>query len=365
MDHNRTTARPDPVVQQYLRRCLATAYVPATADEVDSADRWEVERRNLADQMEELAGADAAGRLDAVLEDHGHTLGRTVVAVVGEDGVKTWGSGADLPAGVMPGPLPALGRYLQARQAWIPHAVVLLDRVGADIELVEDRDESDLTVIGGATSHITKSNPGGWSQRRFQQRAEEHWRDNAAKVADQLVPAIEQGGIDLLLVAGDDDARVVLQEVLPDHVADRIVTLDTGGRADDGSEAHLQEAVDAAVRQAASDRRRQAADGVMAAVGQGHGAVGRDDVLYTLMQHRADRVLLHLDTVGDVTAHLGDEPSQVAGDSAVLHTLDLPATRVPLTDAVLSGCAATGAAVVLVDEPLEGLVDGLAASLRG
>jgi hypothetical protein len=54
-----------------------------------------------------------------------------------------------------------------------------------------------VTTVGEATGDdpmLRKSNPGGWSQRRYQQRAENLWEENAKAVADQVAGLVDEIG---------------------------------------------------------------------------------------------------------------------------------------------------------------------------
>lgn len=365
MGMTNTTTSADAVLSRYLSPALATAYVPSPSGMPDPTERLALELRNLTGDLEGVVDEEDAGRLVEAMTSRGHQPGRTLVGVLGPDDVDVWSTSAELQAAIAPGPVPDLAPLLAARQAWIPHAVVLVDRVGADVEIVEAQDSSKEVSVDGATSHITKVNPGGWSQRRFQQRAEEHWQDNAQLVAERLSREVDRTGLDLIVVTGDKTAFTVLEEVLPPRLQDMVLYIDAGGRSADGSEEQVEEAVDQAVRQEASKRREAQRQQVSEAIGQGVGAVGRDEVLAALFERRVDTLVVHQPDTEGLHAHIGPQPDQVAGDSGVLHDLGLDATRVPLIDAALRGAAASGAQVVMLHSPHEDLVDGLGASLRG
>src|SRR5829696_7579518 len=68
-------------------------------------------------------------------------------------------------------PVPRLGPLLSDAMSSIPHVIVVSDRTGADIVTVVDGEE-DHEQVDGDTEPIHRSNPGGWSQRRYQQRVE-------------------------------------------------------------------------------------------------------------------------------------------------------------------------------------------------
>ena len=367
-----STLTPDPVLRRSADRALVTVTVPAPSESTDAGDRFDVELSNarrhvveLLDGTPDVDAESAADRLVDALRAHGHADAMTLVGVAGPDDVAVFATAEALPAGAAAGPLTALGELIAAQQTWIPHALVMVDRIGADVELVTaGHEEIDLTV-DGESQHITKSNPGGWSQRRFQQRAEEQWEENLRLVADRLTQETRDRHLQLIALTGDETAVAMLRDLLPDDLQDLVVDLETGGRADDGSADHVQEEADAAVRRAAAYHRASRQRAVTDAVGRGDGVTGRHDVLRALFEGRVETLVVHLRAAADAHAYIGDEPSQIVADSARLHELDLPATRVPLADGALAAAASTGAEVVVVQEALTDYPDGLAASLRG
>ncbi len=382
-----TIPTSDPILAHYLRGSIATVVVPTHSGIADASDRLALELEHARDAVAAIADDDAAARVVDAVQAAGHQGGATAVAVVADDGLEVWHSGMPQnQVAVAAGPLPSLGQLLARRQTWVPHAVVEVDRVGADLTIVTDRDTRTESTVDGATSHITKSNPGGWSQRRFQQRAEEHWEDNMRLVAERLAEEVEGHDIQLVLVAGGDQVTSILRDVLAPPLADRIVELDVGGRAEDGSEGRVEEAVAQAVRAEATRRNEAVRARVQDAVGSGHGVTGREAVLRALFEGVVDTIVIDLDAAEGLHAWVGPDPVHVAADASVLHQLDLDATRVPLADAALRGAAATGATVLVVhrgadDRPVGSLAeetaeasapkdqtttmpDGLAASLR-
>lgn len=357
----------DPLLDVLRHDCLVTVGVPVPDASDDAGDQMEVHLRHLRTRLQGTVDDAAVDRLMTALGDLGHPQARAIVGVVTADDVMVWPSTRPLnDVEIAEGPLPHLGRLLAERQSWVPHVLVEVDRVGADLTIVDSRVDASADVsVDGAETHITKSNPGGWSQRRFQQRAEEHWEDNMRLVARTLVEQTEGTDIDLLLVTGGEQVIGMLTDDLPSRLTEHVIDLGAGGRAEDGSQDSTAAAADEAVREEASRRRATARRGVLDQIGQGRGVTGRTKVLEALMEGRVDTLMVHVDATEGLTAHVGEEPVHVAADASILHQLGLPARSVPLIDAALRGAAATGAAVVITLDAAEDIPDGLAASLRG
>jgi hypothetical protein len=154
------------------------------------------------------------------------------------------------PASVIP-----LLSWLQQHPAYV---VVVTDRTGADITAVPEGAWSATTmVVQGPDDEIERNAPGGWSQPRYQRRAEDSWRHNAAAVAEATVHAVERVDAGLLLVAGDVRAVQLLRHQLAPLIRAGIaIRRLPGGRAPDGSAPDRAAAIAAAVREHA---RRQTA----------------------------------------------------------------------------------------------------------
>src|SRR5207302_1818212 len=71
---------------------------------------------------------------------------------------------------------------------------------------------------GGNDFPIRKVKPGGWSQRRYQERAENTWEQNADDAAKQLTTLVDHYDPRLIVATGDVRALQLLREALPDEV---------------------------------------------------------------------------------------------------------------------------------------------------
>src|SRR5690606_38527690 len=76
---------------------------------------------------------------------------------------------------------------------------------------------------------------GGWSQRRFQQRAEEDWAATAREVAAEVERLFDEVDARVVVLGGDDRAVGLIRDDLPARVVERTQVIEHG-RADDGSE---------------------------------------------------------------------------------------------------------------------------------
>lgn len=254
-------------------------------------------------------------------------------------------------------PLPWFAPVVEARQAAVDHAVVRVDRTGAEIDLVVSGTVDEEIEIDGRSHHIRKVGAGGWSQRRFQERAEERWKANAADTSERVVDLLRSDEVDVVLVGGEARTETFLDEALPDELADRIVPIDLS-RAADGSEELEEEAI----RRALADRTaRQTVDllrEVRERANQDQAVVGGEPVLGALARSQAAVVLVadgdDDQTVGDVD---GEAASLVQSAEDELGT---PGRDLPLVDLACWAAIRSGAGLRSVPAHA---VDGRVAAL--
>lgn len=151
------------------------------------------------------------------------------------------------PAHVVP-----ILNWLQQRP---PYVLVVTDRAGADLVVSGGAGRLARTrSVRGPDDEIERNAPGGWSQLRYQHRAEDSWRHNAAAVAHATAAALERTGARLLIVSGDVRAVQLLGERFPAWVHDTVTVRHiTGGRSLDGSQHDRPAAVAAAIAAAVAD----------------------------------------------------------------------------------------------------------------
>src|SRR4051794_15580584 len=220
------TRRPGPFLTVYL----------TTDAEIDNAQqrseqRWKTIRADLAQQG---APDERVAMIDPLVGD-AHLHGQCLIVVIAGDGTVHVEHQPDVPKADLGrwGPLPVLAPLLEWHQQTVPHVVALADRRGADLLVFAHDDTVQVNEVGDSDDPITKSAPGGWSQRRFQQRAENTWEENAREVAAELTRLVDEAHARLVAVAGDVRAVQLLRDHL-DHRIDELVHEIGGGRSADG-----------------------------------------------------------------------------------------------------------------------------------
>ncbi len=285
-------------VQQLLTATGPFASVMLNAPSaIDNADRrlereWANARKSLtsAEMSDSLMDS-----LDATISELHHDGGAAVVVLQPSEGealVEYLDDPLEHELAVV-GPLPRLGPILESRQQTVAHLVVVTDRAGADIISFDSGAETDLTEVEGETEHLQRSNPGGWSQRRFQQRAENQWESNAAEVAEQVVAAAKRVDARLITVAGDVRAVTFLLEHLPEEAGRMTVKLE--GQSDDLiAEETAREAANVVAedKRAVMEQHREA-------VGQDRSPKDVSGVLEALTNGQVQVLLVHDDPSDD------------------------------------------------------------------
>ncbi|HEX7168419.1 MAG TPA: Vms1/Ankzf1 family peptidyl-tRNA hydrolase [Acidimicrobiales bacterium] len=353
--------RPGPFVSVYL----------GTDPEVENAAqlslaRWRNVRRDL-----ESAGAPAAAldAIEALVPDAHHT-GRTLAVIA--DGTDVVLSRGELePVSADRGrwdALPSVGPFLEWQQSSPTHIVVLCDRVGADIAVFvpESAGPNALMSVGDDDSDdptLRKSKPGGWSQRRYQERAENTWEANAKAVVERLAKL--SGLVDprLVVLAGDVRAVQFVEDNLPPQLAGLVTKVDGARGVDGGLDSLSDEIVRAVSTVVATDtvailekfreelgQADRAADGVYATLG-------------ALAQARVDTLLVHDDPADERECWFAVDAPLAASDPVELKSQGIDSMeKGRLVDVAIRTAFRTGARVRVV--PSTTATDGLGAILR-
>ncbi len=306
-----------------------------------------------------LEGADVPAALiddicDRVAENP-HLPGlvrRTIVAdtesVVFDDlqvGHNPWGEFVDR------GPLPHLSPWLAAADSSRSFLLVNVDRVGADLSVHRAAAAPAETedAVEGADFHITKVPEGDWSQKQFQQTAEDAWVGNARQVADEARTLARERATRATFVAGETRARAEVVRAMEHDAAslEPVVEIDAGGRDVGASDDALWQAVAGEVNRLWRDEDAEVAARLDEAVGRREGAaVGLDEVVAALDQSQVDRLLL--DPGALVGAKVAtDSLTGVPLPAAARSEIELPADR-----ALVAAAALTGAATTLLPESM-------------
>lgn len=225
----RTSTMPD--LRSLVERDgpFLTATIPARSDIAGAADRFDTQIDNALRDAPPEWEADVAALRDE-LEALPHHEGAAVI-VLRPMGGPTFHEFIDDPVHrpeLTVSALPRLAPLIEARQRLIPHVVVETDLAGADLVAFDSGSVAAVDQVDGDTEHIHRGHPGGWSQRRFQQRAENTWENNADDVADAARSLAQDVDARLVLVAGPTRAQSMVASLLDERLDTPIHRVDAG-----------------------------------------------------------------------------------------------------------------------------------------
>ncbi|HEX2038625.1 MAG TPA: Vms1/Ankzf1 family peptidyl-tRNA hydrolase [Acidimicrobiales bacterium] len=342
---------PDLAELAAQRGPFLTVYLATEGEVENAAQRTELRWKQVRDDLAE-AGADdhLLAAVDALVPD-AHHHGRCLCVVANTSGALHVEHNDELPKRDLGrwAPLPSLVPLLEWRQLGVPHVVVLIDRQGADLFAFR-REGPDLRAeSGGGADPLHKAEAGGWSQKRYQQRAENTWEKNADAVAADLAKLVDRINARVVAVAGDVRAVQLLREALRRDVADMLVEVE-GGRAVDGSVDAVSDDVVRAVATVAARDTVALLEKFREEIGQGDRASdGVARTVEALSRAQVEVLLVADDPDDERTVWFGPEPTmlglaadEVAGMGAN------PVQQGRLADVLVRAALGTGAAVRVV-----------------
>jgi hypothetical protein len=353
-------ARPGP---------WASVYLDASRDTEGAAVDFDLRWRGLRERLNGQGADDATVQaLDRVIHRHETrpgdyglaafaTHGRVVLAeYLAAPPVKDLAAYAPVPHA-----MPAVAQRGE-EVSWLK---VLVNRTGADLDGFRAGRVPRLRrarVRGGENYPIRKVEAGGWAQRRFQREAETAWQHNASDTAIAAVDVAERVGAEVVLVAGDPQARRLLVDELPRRWRDRVVQTDAGSRALGAKDDHLDDATAQAIAEVAEQHTATALDKYGE---QRYAGNGLEAVVAALQRGQVDTMLIVDDPSSTERLWIGPAPHEIGIVAADLKAMAVDDPQEVRADAALvRALSGTDADIVLVgpdEAPLDG---GLGAVLR-
>jgi hypothetical protein len=323
--------------------------------------RWRGTRRDLL----ELGVPE--GVLDEIdpLVEGAHERGPGLAVIAAVDGVLLADSVPEPPRDVVVryGHLPSIVPLLAREQRAIPHVVVRADRTGAEIVTrLPGGDRRLETVEGRSGPHIHRSAPGGWSQPRYQHRAEHFWQANATAVAEALTRVVDEVRPRLVAVAGDVRAVQLLAEQVPERVS--TLLRQVGGELPD-IESVIARADEAVLDLAIADGKALMDRFVEERAQRDRAADGPAATIAALAKAQVATLLLVPGDDDQRTAWFGEELVEVAADRDTLEAMGVGfPVEAPLVDVLVRAATGTGADVRVVDQGPDVPTGGVGGLLR-
>ncbi len=350
-----------PYVSLYLNTPIA---VENAAQRLDTA--WRSTRKELLDAGVDELTVDAIE--PAVFDDR--TEGNALVAFASHGSLlysRRLPEELGREAAIV-GALPYVTPLVSWRQTRVPYVVVLADRTGAEIlAYVDDTEPVVSEEVQGSHDVIRKVQPGGWSQLRYQHRAEDSWEHNAREIADEVDRVARSVGAAAILVGGDVRAVHLLQDALPEQSKSLVQVLESGGgRATDGGTPFTAAEVVDRVGTVALQRIQAVLDEFTEERGQRDRATdGVAATVEALRKAQVATLLVHDDPDDDRTLFFGDDASLVALTRAELDGVADHVEEGRLADVLVRAAVGTGAGVLVVPPSGTGVPnEGVGAVLR-
>ncbi len=324
---------------------FASVVVRSPSSASDAAHRLEIRWKNARRELETAGASEKMlARFDGTVTQlaHGQSTGgiASVITTDGEPLVEFLRDDPNTNTTRL-GAIPTLTPILASRQAALPYVVAFVDRTGADLAAVSAGAIGDYVIVEGELTHIHRGQAGGWSQRRYQQRAENRWESNANEVADALVELVHRVGARLVCVSGDVRAVGFLYDHLPAAIKPLVMILTEGDdeavwRAADRAVAELVEHDSEALVAAVADRRPHRT-----------ATANSSDVLRALGEGRVQTLLVHDDGSDTTDAWAG----ALLDPTASLHHSREDLVRGRLVDVAVRSALLTQADIRVVSSP--------------
>lgn len=257
-----------------------------------------------------------SGYLDGEADPSAH--GYYIVSCSAKGVFEAFPIGLPLPTEVSLGPMPAVSALARVAEDYPPHAVLLADSEDARLTLISHNVASRTVEVEGS-EYPHHQQQGGWSQRRYQSRADEKVEAFARDIAEETRKELDQHDIEMLVLAGPDEMRVALENELPEAVKDLVVgSLHMDMRATDRD---IIEEAQPVVEKAERKHERQAVQNVSDGVGASTSGVGgASDVLTALQAGQVMTLVMNDDFQGQGWADF-TMPAYGVGDLPTSHPL--------------------------------------------
>ena len=344
------------------RRFGPTACVYASLD-LFGEDEVDLQRRQIAGSLRHDGASDQV--IDAVaarVAAHRHAPGAVAVFAADDGQVlhEQWlrgATGSDIVDFTTPVRLLPLLDWSQDRP---PYVLVVIDRSGADLTTSAGGDQpAQVTTVEGFDDEIERNAPGGWSQPRYQQRAEDSWRHNAAQVAGAVEKSAASVGAQVLILAGDVRAVQLLTAQLPITPGTLVYRI-AGSRTGDGSQADRAHQVDEVLRDAAQSQTRRLLDRFQEQLSPGGLAVaGSADTIAALTAGRVETLLISDATSPGLQVEVWFAAThEIYPDGAAALTSPGPVRIGQLRDVAVRSALLSGARVRIVEHDIPSGPDG-------
>jgi hypothetical protein len=354
---------------------FSTVYLDVSRDNESGSREVELRWRELRETLAQAGAPDAdLAALEASVTAE-RTPGRhgfVAVAGGGELLFEDYLTAPPRRAGATFAQLPDLMPYLAQSTDRVPYLLVVTDHSGAELSAVQ-RFGGELPPLDAADIHphrspVHKTGRDVWDERHFQNRVENNWTANAQEAAHAVLDRVRKTGLELVIVAGEPQARSLLVTQLREQLPPRALAVEAEhGEPRPGTAGELlTEEVRNAVLRQVWRHRRELLERLRQNLGrQQYAAAGIADVVAALRTAAVDTLVVSDDPSSTLRAYVGPEPAQLALTEAELKDMGVSDAREDRLDsALLRAAAGTGAHVLVTPNAHDYVPDGIAALLR-
>ena len=268
--------------------------------------------------------------------------------------------GLPVPTTVKAMVIPALLPLVRLDEDNPPYAVLVADQTRATVRIIAQAHQVEHLVLR-SSDYPRKQASGGWSQRRFQQRADERLMALARRISEETERFLEQRGVDALIVAGDDVLTGALDRVMSQQLKNQMLaTIRLDNQA---SDAEVIESTASIAAEAEAARERAAVENVkQLSTSAGRAVVGSTAVLNALKGGQARELIINDDFHEDGWADFTRDRYGVGVDRDVLSDDELDANPIDIEEEMTRLAIATGAEIDVIHSSVPVLGDAWSAT---
>ncbi|MGB3306565.1 MAG: Vms1/Ankzf1 family peptidyl-tRNA hydrolase [Thermomicrobiales bacterium] len=148
--------------------------------------------------------------------------GAFYTACSAKDVFESFAVGAPTRTRLQVGPVPMLYEIVRLIENNPVYAVLLADQRDATLSFIKDQTIAQDVELE-SSGYPRKQQQGGWSQQRYQARADERLDAFARDIAEQTQDALNNLNVDMLIVAGEEVITTALSDQFHETVKDRII----------------------------------------------------------------------------------------------------------------------------------------------
>jgi hypoxanthine-guanine phosphoribosyltransferase len=247
--------------------------------------------------------------------------------------------GVTVPTRIDFGSLPRITPIAHIAEDYATYAILSCDQHEAELSFVT-QGTRDQGISLESTLFPRKQAQGGWSQRRYQARADERVAHFARAVSEEVGKALRKVSVDVIVLAGSKVFMDALMSEFPPEIRNRVAGTVPMNRKATPSAAALIDATTEIATRAEQQREASAVASVQDLLGSGRAVAGAADVLNALQTRQVMTLVMNEDMHGTGWTDpgfplygVGPIPDEhpAGGDTADLLDIDLVEEFIRLT----------------------------------